>query len=75
MKSSPIQFTPTLLQVVVKITFTLLQNKHTFTPTLLQRMHRTAYKTLQTWKNTTPRKPMLLRGARQVGKTTLVRPR
>lgn len=73
MKSSPIQFTPTLLQVVVKITFTLLQNKHTFTPTLLQRMHRTAYKTLLTWKNTTPRKPMLLRGARQVGKTTLVR--
>ena len=34
---------------------------------------RAAYKRLVKWKNSQNRKPLLLRGARQVGKTTLVR--
>lgn len=35
-------------------------------------MKRTLYKNLITWKNGTKRKPLLLQGARQVGKTYLV---
>ena len=36
-------------------------------------IYRNALKTLQEWKQSKNRKPLLLRGARQVGKTTLVR--
>lgn len=36
-------------------------------------IERNAYKTLLQWKNADNRKPILLRGARQVGKTTLIR--
>jgi predicted AAA+ superfamily ATPase len=36
-------------------------------------IHRDAYNKLLNWKTITHRKPLLLRGARQVGKTTLVR--
>ncbi len=36
-------------------------------------LKRTAFKVLLDWKNSVNRKPLLLRGARQVGKTTLVR--
>lgn len=36
-------------------------------------MERLASQQLQKWKNKTRRKPLLLRGARQVGKTWLVR--
>ncbi len=36
-------------------------------------IHRNAYKKLIEWKTSTDRKPILLRGARQVGKTTLIR--
>lgn len=35
-------------------------------------LHRNALKALQKWKISTNRKPLLIRGARQVGKTTLV---
>ncbi len=34
---------------------------------------RTLFKTLEQWKTSAVRKPLLIRGARQVGKTTLVR--
>lgn len=34
---------------------------------------RKAYKKLQEWKNSKRRKPLVLRGARQVGKSTLIR--
>lgn len=45
-----------------------------FTYSLLQYMNlrRKAYQRLQEWRARKERKPMLLRGARQVGKTTLV---
>jgi len=36
-------------------------------------IRRNAFENLLDWKNSTSRKPLLLRGARQVGKTTLVR--
>jgi hypothetical protein len=36
-------------------------------------LNRSAYSVLKTWKNSSNRKPLLIRGARQVGKTTLVR--
>jgi uncharacterized protein len=36
-------------------------------------LKRSAYEILQGWKVSTNRKPLLIRGARQVGKTTLVR--
>ena len=36
-------------------------------------LKRTAYNTLQAWKKADNRKPLLIRGARQVGKTTLVK--
>lgn len=36
-------------------------------------IHRNAYSKLLEWKESPDRKPLLLRGARQVGKTTLVR--
>ena len=36
-------------------------------------LSRSAYSVLQTWKDSSNRKPLLIRGARQVGKTTLVR--
>jgi len=36
-------------------------------------LNRAAYSELQKWKNSNNRKPLLIRGARQVGKTTLVR--
>lgn len=36
-------------------------------------MHRNTYHALLNWKNNASRKPLLLRGARQVGKTTLIR--
>jgi predicted AAA+ superfamily ATPase len=36
-------------------------------------IERNAMKTLDLWKNSTHRKPLVLRGARQVGKTALVR--
>lgn len=36
-------------------------------------MYRTIFKPLQTWRNSGVRKPLLIRGARQVGKTWLVR--
>ena len=35
-------------------------------------MKRTLYRKLLHWKNTTHRKPLLLQGARQVGKTYLI---
>lgn len=35
-------------------------------------LNRSAYKTLLAWKNREPRKPLIIRGARQVGKSTLV---
>ena len=38
-----------------------------------QVFERTILKNLQAWKNTMYRKPLVLRGARQVGKTTVVR--
>ena len=34
---------------------------------------RKIYKELESWKDSDNRKPLLLRGARQVGKTTLVK--
>ncbi|MBE9509823.1 MAG: AAA family ATPase [Bacteroidetes bacterium] len=37
------------------------------------KINRNAYKKLLEWKDSKHRKPLLLRGARQVGKTTLVR--
>jgi len=36
-------------------------------------LNRSAYSALQIWKDSSKRKPLLIRGARQVGKTTLVR--
>jgi predicted AAA+ superfamily ATPase len=36
-------------------------------------MKRTAYKYLETWLLSPDRKPLVIRGARQVGKTWLVR--
>ena len=36
-------------------------------------LHRKAYSNLLEWKNDNNRKPLIIRGARQVGKTTLVR--
>lgn len=36
-------------------------------------IHRNSYQKLREWKTSDSRKPLLLRGARQVGKTTLVR--
>jgi predicted AAA+ superfamily ATPase len=39
----------------------------------IMELNRTAYAKLQIWKNSPSRKPLLIRGARQVGKTTLVR--
>jgi uncharacterized protein len=36
-------------------------------------LSRSAYSVLQKWKSSNNRKPLLIRGARQVGKTTLVR--
>jgi len=36
-------------------------------------IHRKSYRRLEAWKKTQGRKPLLIRGARQVGKTTLVR--
>jgi len=35
-------------------------------------MKREAYQELLAWKNSTNRKPLLLQGARQVGKTFLI---
>src|SRR3990167_1778725 len=35
-------------------------------------IHRTIYHTLEDWANSRERKPLILRGARQVGKTTVV---
>lgn len=37
------------------------------------RIHRKSYSRLLDWKESAQRKPLLIRGARQVGKTTLVR--
>lgn len=34
--------------------------------------HRNIEKILNTWKNSTGRKPLVIRGARQVGKTSAV---
>lgn len=36
-------------------------------------MHRNALKALKNWLISTPRKPLVLRGARQVGKAWMVR--
>lgn len=36
-------------------------------------MHRTAYQSLLNWKSSASRKPLLMQGARQVGKTWLIR--
>ena len=36
-------------------------------------LNRSAYSVLQIWKDSSNRKPLLIRGARQVGETTLVR--
>ena len=36
-------------------------------------MNRTAIQTLEAWKNSLGRKPLIIRGARQVGKTWLMR--
>ena len=36
-------------------------------------MYREAIKQLEEWKNSINRKPMILRGARQVGKTWLMK--
>ncbi len=38
----------------------------------MQEFHRHIEKELVTWKSLSNRKPLILRGARQVGKTTLV---
>ena len=35
-------------------------------------IHRSIYRTLMKWKNDTSRKPVLLRGARQIGKTFII---
>ena len=37
------------------------------------KIQRIAYEKLLKWKNASNRKPLILRGARQVGKTTLIR--
>ncbi|MBR5434609.1 MAG: ATP-binding protein [Bacteroidales bacterium] len=37
------------------------------------KIHRQAFEFLQEWRNSDSRKPLILRGARQVGKTTLVK--
>lgn len=37
------------------------------------KLNKQAYSELQKWKNSTNRKPLLVRGVRQVGKITLVR--
>lgn len=39
----------------------------------MDRFKRHIWKELQSWKSTNGRKPLILRGARQVGKTTIVR--
>ncbi len=39
----------------------------------MSRFKRHIWKELTSWKGTTTRKPLILRGARQVGKTTIVR--
>ncbi len=36
-------------------------------------MERTAIQALKNWKNNAERKPLLIRGARQVGKTWLIK--
>lgn len=36
-------------------------------------MYRQALKQLETWKNSSNRKPLILRGVRQVGKTWLMK--
>ena len=60
---------------------TLIQNIVIFAPTLIQILifakksamfQRNALKDLEQWANKKRRKPLVLRGARQVGKTTLV---
>ncbi len=64
-----------MFQIILKITFTLLQKNTTFTLTLckIQKMYiRSIIQELQKWRLSSSRKPLLIRGARQVGKTTLV---
>lgn len=46
---------------------------HTLHYTLSMYIDRIAYDKLKDWKNSKHRKPLLIRGARQVGKTTLIR--
>ncbi len=53
--------------------FTTLQQKLPLVFTLRGKMRRIALDHLHTWKNKYNRKPMILRGARQVGKSYLVR--
>ena len=65
-----------MLQDLAKIAYSLLQNSCIFAYSLLQnemKIQRKAYIHLTEWKENPERKPLLLRGARQVGKTTLVR--
>ncbi len=56
---------PTLLQIYLKFAPTLLQ--------YIMEITRNAIKKLEEWKLSKNRKPLLIRGARQVGKTTLIR--
>lgn len=65
---------PTLCQNIVKFTPTLCQKNVKFTPILCKRamIFRQIINELTTWKQSAYRKPLLIRGARQVGKTTVI---
>ncbi len=59
-------------------TFVLLQKISIFTPEMKQKkicniMKRNILAKLHEWKASSDRKPLIIRGARQVGKTTLVK--
>jgi predicted AAA+ superfamily ATPase len=59
-------FTLTLLQIFAKFTLTLCNNIMNTT------FNRHLINDLERWKNKPSRKPLVIRGARQVGKTTLI---
>lgn len=56
-----------MLQIIYIFTLTLLQNE------FMKYINRLKIETLKKWKSSNNRKPLILRGARQVGKTTLVK--
>ena len=67
-----------LLQQTNIVTFVMLHFFNIFTLVILQRVRmknftRELSENLIKWKNNNLRKPLILRGARQVGKTTLVK--